>query len=73
MSKPHNKTTNLTEADLAQDKMGNNSLQGDDQHSVRNQRKAVPDVRQKADDGVVDSLEKMDKDVRAKSELGKKG
>lgn len=76
MSKPLNKTDktrDLTESDLAQDKMGNNSLQGDDQHSVRNQRQAAPDVRQKADDSVIESLEKMDKDVRAEKELGKKG
>ncbi len=71
MSKNLNKTARLTEADLAQDKMGDNSLQGNDQANVRNQRQAVPDVKQKPDDGVVDSLEKMDKDVRAEKELGK--
>ncbi|MEM5472588.1 hypothetical protein WNZ14_12695 [Hoeflea sp. AS60] len=71
MSQNQNKTSRLTEADLAQDKMGDNSLQGNDQANVRNQRQAVPDVKQKPDDGVVDSLEKMDKDVRAEKELGK--
>jgi len=71
MSRNLNKSTHLTESDLAQDKMGDNSLQGDDQANVRNQRQAVPDVRQKPDDGVVESLEKMDKDVRAEKELGK--
>ncbi|PHR19620.1 MAG: hypothetical protein COA37_16975 [Hoeflea sp.] len=61
----------LTESDLAQDKMGDNSLQGNDQSNVRNQRHAVPDVKQTPDDGVIESLEKMDKDVRAERELGK--
>lgn len=63
-------TTNVSETDLAQDKMGRNSLQGDDQLSVRNQRHAVPDVKQDTD-GIIDSLEKLDKDVRAKRDLGK--
>ena len=71
MSRNLNKTADLTEADLAQDKMGDNSLQGDDQANVRNQRRAVPDVKKKPDDGVIDSLEKMDKDVRAEEDLGK--
>jgi hypothetical protein len=31
----------------------------------------VPDVKKKPDDGVIDSLEKMDKDVRAEKDLGK--
>jgi hypothetical protein len=71
MSGNLNKTAGLTESDLAQDKMGDNSLQGDDQANVRNQRQAVPDVKKKPDDGVIDSLEKMDKDVRAEKDLGK--
>ncbi|MEM5492168.1 hypothetical protein [Hoeflea sp. AS16] len=71
MSTNLNKTARLTEADLAQDKMGDNSLQGDDQGNVRNQRQAVPDVKKKPDDSVIESLEKMDKDVRAEKELGK--
>lgn len=71
MSKSEPNNTNLTESDLAQDKMGDNALQGDDQANVRNQRHAVPDVKQQPDDGVVESLEKMDKDVRAERELGK--
>jgi hypothetical protein len=71
MSKNLNKTTGLTEADLAQDKMGNNSLQGNDQANVRNQRQAVPDVKRKPDDGVIESLEKMNKGVRAEEDLGK--
>lgn len=71
MSRNPNKTARLTESDLAQDRMGDNSLQGDDQANVRNQRQAVPHVRKKPDHGVIDSLEKMDKDVRAEEELGK--
>ena len=65
MSRNLNRTEPLSEAAIAQDKMG------DDQSNVRNQRHAVPGVRQKPDDGVVESLEKMDKDVRAERELGK--
>ncbi|MBC7282416.1 hypothetical protein [Hoeflea sp.] len=71
MTDKTDKPGRLTEADLAQDKMGDNALQGNDQASVHNQRQAVPDVRKKPDDSVEDSLEKMDKDVRAKRELGK--
>lgn len=71
MSKNLNKTSRLNENDLAQDKMGDNSLQGDDQANVRNQRQAVPDAKQEPDKSVVESLEKMDKDVRAERELGK--
>jgi hypothetical protein len=71
MSKNLNKTSRLSESDLAQDKMGDNSLQGNDQANVRNQRQAVPDVKQEPDKSVVESLKKMDKDVRAERELGK--
>lgn len=71
MSRNLNKTEDLSEADIAQDKMGDNSLQGNDQSNVRNQRQAVPDVKQTPDDGVAETLEKMDKDVRAERELGK--
>ena len=61
----------LTETDFASDKMGNNSLQGDDQHNVHNQRQAVPGVKVEADESIMETLEKSDKDVRAKRELGK--
>lgn len=61
---------NLTETDLAQDKMGRNSLQGDDQNSVRNERQAVPDPKQEADD-VKESFRKLDKDERARKDLNK--
>jgi hypothetical protein len=61
----------LTDTDLAQDKMGRNSLQGDDQADVRNQRRAVPDVKQEADD-VIESFRRIDKNVRAEKDLGKR-
>lgn len=61
----------ITETDLASDKMGNNQLQGDDQELVRNQRHAVPDEKVETD-GIVEGLKKLDKDVRAREDLGKK-
>lgn len=73
MSKPHQearRASKITETDLAQDKMGNNQLQGDDQLNVHNQRQAVPDVKTDADD-LLKSFEKLDKDVRAERDLGK--
>jgi hypothetical protein len=60
----------LGETDLANDRMGKNSLQGNDQVSVRNERHADPDARLKPDE-MMESFEKMDKDKRAKSDLGK--
>lgn len=60
----------LTEADLANRKMGDNDLQGDDQANVRNQRHAVPDTRLETD-SIKESLRKLDKNVRAKRDLGK--
>ena len=71
MTDKTNKPGGLTEADLAQDKMGNNALQGNDQAAVHNQRHAVADVKKTPDASVQDSLEKMDKNVRARRELGK--
>ena len=66
-SQPHGSDTELTETDLAQERMGNNQLQGNDQQEVRNQRHAVPDTTTKTE-GVVESLENMDKKVRAERE-----
>ena len=60
----------LTRTDLASDVMGDNALQGNDQANVRNQRHAQPDARQNAD-GVIESFEKLDNDVRAERDLGK--
>lgn len=67
-SKP---TKDLTETDFASDKMGKNSLQGDDQSLIRNERQAVPGVNPNADESIMESLEKSDKNVRARSDLGK--
>lgn len=66
-----NNPRNVTETDLAGRKMGENSLQGDDQHNVHNQRHAVPDEKTETDD-IIEGLEKMDKDERARRESGKK-
>lgn len=64
------KTRNLRESDLAEELMGRNSLQGDDQANVRNERQVQPDVRQEADD-VVESFRKRDKHYRARTDLNK--
>lgn len=60
----------LLETDIADHKMGKNSLQGNDQANVRNQRHAQPDAKREAD-GIIESLEKLDKHKRAKEDLGK--
>ena len=60
----------LTRSDIASEEMGRNSLQGDDQAHVRNERQAVPDVKTDTD-GVVESFRKLDKDKRAREDLGK--
>ena len=70
MARRNRSNTDLTETDLAADLMGKNALQGRDQSRVRNQRQAVPKARQKADD-IIESFEKLDKDVRARRDLGK--
>jgi hypothetical protein len=67
----NNRASDVTENDLANEKMGKNKLQGNDQANVRNQRKAQPDAKSEADSSVIESLEKMDKDIRAKRDLGK--
>lgn len=60
----------IIDADLAQDIMGKNSLQGDDQSSFHNERQAVPDVKAEADD-LMETFEKSDKNIRARRDLGK--
>jgi hypothetical protein len=65
-----NKDTEITQTDLSQDIMGRNKLQGDDQDNVRNERHAVPDEKTETDD-IRESLQKLDKDVRAREDLGK--
>ncbi len=64
------KNARRTETDIASDRMGRNKLQGDDQANVHNERQAVPDVKQDTD-GLVESFEKLDKDKRAREDLGK--
>lgn len=61
----------LTETDFAGDRMGNNKLQGDDQQNVHNERQAVPEAKETPDAGPVESAERLDKNERAKAELGK--
>jgi hypothetical protein len=68
MAKSHK--TKLERSDLASDEMGNNQLEGNDQHNIQNERKAVPDVKQETDD-LIDSFEKMDDEKRAREDLGK--
>lgn len=68
--KSRKKPDDLAQADLANQKLGNNKLQANDQLNVRNQRHAVPSVKLETD-GIVESLEKLDKDVRARRDLGK--
>lgn len=65
-----NRANKTRETDLANQKTGRNSLQGDDQLSVRNQRHAQPDARREADE-VMESFEKMNKEKRARTDLGK--
>lgn len=65
------RASEITETDLASRKMGDNAIMGDDQDAVRNERHAVPDVRQSADRSITETLEKSDKDVWASRDLGK--
>lgn len=62
---------NLTETDLANEKMGHNKLQGDDQANVERQRHAAPDVKKRPDADPVETMKKADKDARARRDLGK--
>ena len=64
------KPGDTSETDLAQDKMGDFGEQGHDQNALSNERDAVPDVRQEADDPI-ESFEKLDKETRAQRDLGK--
>lgn len=70
MTEKRTSKARLTETDLAQQKMGRNDLQGDDQDNVRNERHAVPEAK-KETDGVVESFRKLDKDERARKDLNK--
>ncbi|GHA18244.1 hypothetical protein GCM10007989_11910 [Devosia pacifica] len=59
------------EFDLASDIKGRNSLQGDDQLNVPDQRQAQADAKGETD-GVIESFEKLDKEERARRDLGKR-
>ena len=59
-----------TESTIDNQRVGRNSLQGDDQVKVRNERQSLPEERQRADD-IEESFEKLDKDRRAAVDLGK--
>lgn len=61
----------LTETDFASEIMGKNSLQGDDQRATRNERRAVPKVKPDADASIMETLEKSDKNERARTVLKK--
>ena len=52
------------ETTLADDRMGNNRLQGNDQQSVRNQRHAVAGEKDETE-GLIESFENLDPKVRA--------
>lgn len=64
------KAPHPSNTDLAADKMGRNNLQGDDQDNVRNQRRAQPDTKQEPDE-LMESFTKLDKEERARKDLGK--
>src|SRR5690606_915183 len=58
------------EFDLAAELKGRNSLQGNDQGSTMNQRQAQAGATGRTD-GLLESFAKLDKDVRAETDLGK--
>lgn len=60
----------LDEFDLASDLKGKNSLQGEDQRRHRSQREAAAEATGDTD-GLMESFEKLDDEVRAKRDLGK--
>lgn len=62
----------LREGDIDSERMGRNSLQGDYQANVRNERQSQPGERPEPDD-MQDSFRKLDKDARARLDLGKGG
>jgi hypothetical protein len=59
------------ETTLADDRMGNNRLQGNDQKSVRNQRHAVASEGDETE-GVIESFENLDPKLRADRQRQKK-
>ena len=53
----------LTETDLAAEKMGNNQLQGDDQENVHNQRHAQAEVTT-GTDSVIEGLKRKEREEK---------
>ncbi len=68
--KPRHRPEQTSEATIDNDRMGRNSLQGNDQEDVRNERQTQPDSK-RTTDSVIESFEKLDKDVRAERDLNK--
>jgi hypothetical protein len=66
----NNRASDVIEHDLADRKMGDNALQGDDQGNVHNQRHAQPESKTDTD-SLAESLEKTDKNIRAQRDLRK--
>ena len=68
---PDDGVERLDEYDLASDIKGRNSLQGLDQGRANAQRQAQADEKGETDD-LIESFEKLDKDERARRDLGKR-
>jgi hypothetical protein len=64
-------TNMLGEEQLAEQLMGRNNLQGDDQVRARNQRQGGAEEKLRPDAGPLESAEMLDKDARAEGKLGK--
>ena len=63
------KASDMTETDLADEEMGNNQLQGDDQNKVRNERHAKPDETTETD-SVEEGLKRRERGRAEREESG---
>jgi len=68
---PDDGVDRFDEFDLASDIKGRNSLQGLDQGRANSQRQAQAGEKGETDD-LIESFEKLDKDERARRDLGKR-
>lgn len=59
-----NRNVRLTEGALADERMGKNSLQGNDQSNIQDQRYALPDEKDETED-LIESFENLDPQTRA--------
>ncbi|ODN70101.1 hypothetical protein [Methylobrevis pamukkalensis] len=59
MSNDPKSAQGLGESDLAQDRMGTNRLEANDQNRVRNQRHTMPEEKRETE-GVVESFETLE-------------